>query len=90
MIHLNISGMTCKHCTDTVSKSLHSVDGVENVSVSLDPGTASVIASVNVKTSSLIDAIQAKGFEASVKPTAGSSDFTATMDSKSRRVQATQ
>ncbi len=83
MIHFNISGMTCKHCTDTVSKSLKSVDGVENVSVSLNPGTASVIASGNVKTSSLIDAIQAKGFEASVKPTTGSSDSTATMDSKS-------
>ena len=83
MIHLNISGMTCKHCTDTVSKSLKSVDGVENVSVSLNPGTASVIASGNVKTSSLIDAIQAKGFVASVKPTTGSNDSTATMDSKS-------
>ncbi len=83
MIHLNISGMTCEHCTDTVSKTLKSVDGVENVSVSLDEGSAAVIADGNVKTSSLIDAIEAKGFQASVKLTTGSSEFTGTRDSKS-------
>jgi mercuric reductase len=74
--------MTCEHCTDTVLKTLKSVDGVENVSVSLDQGAASVIAGGNVKTGSLIDAIEAKGFQASVKSTPVSSEFTGARDSK--------
>ena len=41
-IVLNIEGMTCDHCTKTISKALTGLDGIEKVTVNLDTGRASV------------------------------------------------
>ena len=40
---LNITGMTCGHCSMTVEKKLQALDGVEKVVVSLDENAATVI-----------------------------------------------
>jgi len=64
MIELKISGMTCDHCVDTVSTALTSIDGVDNVDVSLSAGTATIKSTNGVTTSAMIDAIEAKGFKA--------------------------
>lgn len=39
---LNISGMSCNHCKMKVEKALKTLDGVENVKVSLEAGQAVV------------------------------------------------
>ncbi|MBS4032492.1 MAG: heavy-metal-associated domain-containing protein [Clostridiales bacterium] len=41
-IVLNISGMTCNHCKMKVEKALKTLDGVEDVQINLDGGTADV------------------------------------------------
>ncbi|MES9830689.1 MAG: cation transporter [Candidatus Thiodiazotropha sp. DIVDIV] len=39
---LKVSGMTCPHCVNNVSKALHAVAGVEEAQVMLEEGTAVV------------------------------------------------
>jgi copper chaperone len=38
---IKISGMSCEHCVKAVTKALMDVDGIENISVSLEKGEAS-------------------------------------------------
>lgn len=40
--HLKITGMSCGGCVSTVTKALSAIDGVEDVSVSLEEGKATV------------------------------------------------
>jgi copper chaperone len=44
MIHKNIQveGMTCGHCVETVSQAVNSLDGISQVSVDLDKKQVSV------------------------------------------------
>lgn len=37
---LKISGMSCEHCVKAVTRALTDVDGIENISVSLEKGEA--------------------------------------------------
>lgn len=39
---LNVTGMTCDHCTHTVKSALEGVNGVRSARVDLDAGTAIV------------------------------------------------
>lgn len=39
---LNVTGMTCDHCTHTVKNALEGLDGVRAARVDLDAGTAIV------------------------------------------------
>jgi copper chaperone len=41
-IVLNVSGMTCNHCKMKVEKALKTLDGVEDVQINLEDGTADV------------------------------------------------
>lgn len=56
----NVSGMTCANCKASVEKHLQDVEGVENVSVDLDRGEATLTTSSSVATESLKDALPAK------------------------------
>ncbi|MDE5687367.1 MAG: permease [Paramuribaculum sp.] len=56
-----IKGMACAHCKANVEKSLSHVEGVEEVTVDLAKGTATV--SGNASDSSIIDAIKVAGYE---------------------------
>ena len=40
--HLNVTGMSCGGCVGSVTKALKAVDGVDDVSVSLEAGEATI------------------------------------------------
>lgn len=61
-IQLTITGMNCGHCVASVEKALNSVTGVEQVEVTLEPGTAVIRG--NAETDALIAAVSDAGFEA--------------------------
>lgn len=61
-IQLTITGMSCGHCVASVEKALNSVTGVEQVEVTLEPGTAVIRG--NAETDALIAAVSDAGFEA--------------------------
>ena len=41
--NVNVSGMTCGHCVSSVSEELEALNGVEDVSVDLNPGGLSTV-----------------------------------------------
>jgi copper chaperone len=63
-ITLSVTGMTCGHCAQSVTKALQAVAGVENVSVSLDTGRARVDGKASPGV--LIRAIEEEGYKAQV------------------------
>ncbi len=70
-VSLNISGMTCQSCANTVEKALKNVDGVKEAKVDLKNNTATVVlASATMAPTGLIKAVGDAGFEASEKTTA--------------------
>ena len=60
---IHIEGMMCKHCSAAVSNALKGVDGVSDVSVSLEEKTALVTLLKDVSDSVLKDAVTAADFE---------------------------
>ncbi len=74
MIELKVSGMTCDGCAAAVAGALRSLDGVDEVDVSLSAGTARVEASGRVTGKAMIDAIEAEGFGASANDIGDRSD----------------
>jgi len=69
---LRISGMTCDHCAKSIEEALNGVAGVVKADVSYEQGTAQVEIKDNVDSSTLIDAIKAKGFGADALDREGS------------------
>jgi len=63
-ITLGITGMTCNHCVHSVTKALQAVAGVENVSVNLGTGRASVVGKANP--GDLVHAVEEEGYQAQV------------------------
>ncbi|MBI3919409.1 MAG: heavy-metal-associated domain-containing protein [Betaproteobacteria bacterium] len=63
-ITLSVTGMTCGHCVQSVTKALQAVAGVEKVSVSLDTGRARVDGKASPGV--LIRAIEEEGYKAQV------------------------
>ncbi|MDQ7015964.1 MAG: cation transporter [Gammaproteobacteria bacterium] len=64
MMILNITGMSCGHCTAAVEKALLAVAGVESVTVDLETNSATVDGSAAVEV--LIAAVVEEGYEAVV------------------------
>ena len=62
---LKVGGMTCGHCSATVTKALKKVAGVESVEVDLGKGEAVVAGRAD--TQSLIQAVKDEGYEAELK-----------------------
>jgi copper chaperone len=62
-IELDIRGMTCNHCVAAVRKALEEVNGVEDVDVRLEPGSATVRGDADVE--DLVAAVKQAGYEAS-------------------------
>lgn len=46
---VNVSGMTCNHCVDSVSEEIKAIDGVENVKVDLNPRGVSTVTVTSAK-----------------------------------------
>lgn len=58
-----VEGMNCNHCAENVRKAIATVEGVEQVDVSLHEGTASVVGSA--KEEEIMQAVESIGFKAS-------------------------
>lgn len=63
-ITLSVTGMTCDHCVQSVTKALQAVAGVEKVSVSLDTGRARVDGKAGP--GALVRAVEEEGYKARV------------------------
>ncbi len=71
IINLDVTGMSCGHCTGTVDKALRGMDGVREVDVNLDTGRV-VVFGTGLSVPALIATIVERGFEASeAKPGGG-------------------
>jgi copper ion binding protein len=61
---LQIKGMSCAHCVQTVTKALESVPGVTKAQVTLETGIAAVqLSSDQVSAEQLRRAVQEVGYE---------------------------
>lgn len=60
---IKISGMSCAHCTGSVTRLLEGVPGISNVSVILSPGQASFEATPEVDLGQVKEAIRKIGFD---------------------------
>jgi copper chaperone len=60
---IKISGMSCAHCTGSVTKLLEATPGISNVSVTLTPGQAAFDAAAEVNLDRIKDAIRKIGFD---------------------------
>jgi copper chaperone len=61
MIQINVAGMSCQHCVNSVTAALTAVDPLAKVSVDLPAGTVRVDSTAPA--SSLTDAITDAGYE---------------------------
>jgi len=66
---LKVTGMSCDHCVQSVTKALQNVSGVRSVSVSLEQGRAEVEHSEDLSIQSLVDAVAKAGYSAEVQLT---------------------
>jgi copper chaperone CopZ len=62
--HLSLHGIKCHHCLATVEQALQKASGVEKVEIDQDSKSASVESYTSVE--SLISAVKAVGYDASV------------------------
>jgi len=63
-IELKVNGMSCGHCVRAVQEALEGVPGVDNVSVVLEPGHATVMGGPELDAAPLIAAIREEGYDA--------------------------
>ncbi len=62
-IELSIDGMSCEHCVARVKKALEAADGVTSVTVTLEPGAATIDGSA-LNRETLIGLVEDVGYEA--------------------------
>jgi len=60
---VKVKGMSCNHCVMAVTKALSEVEGVRNVRVDLEQGSASFESSEPVDMQKIIKQIENAGFE---------------------------
>lgn len=60
---MTIEGMMCGHCTGRVQKALEALDGVKEVTMSLENKTATIEADETVAEDSMIAAVTEAGYE---------------------------
>ncbi len=65
-IVLEIDGMTCGGCVNSVRKVLSSVPSVKTVDVSLAAGRATVVADSPVDPAALVAAVEDAGYDAKI------------------------
>ena len=63
MTTVKVKGMTCQHCVMAVTKALESIDGVTNVRVDLEAGTATYDETAPVDEEKIRGAIEDAGYE---------------------------
>ena len=60
---INVKGMTCPNCVKHVTKALSGMEGVSDVSVSLEAGTATFTASRDIPAADLAAVLDDAGYE---------------------------
>jgi copper ion binding protein len=60
---IKVNGMTCQHCVAAVTKALAAIDGVTNVVVDLDAGTATYDETDAVDAKAIRRALEDAGYE---------------------------
>ena len=60
---INVKGMTCPHCVKHVTKALSGMDGVSNVNVNLEAGTATFTAARDIPDTELAAVLDDAGYE---------------------------
>jgi copper ion binding protein len=65
-IEFNVTGMTCDHCVHAVTNAVKEVEGVADVSVSLEKKSA-VVTGELIDVAKVIAAIEEEGYEAALK-----------------------
>ena len=68
---LKISGMTCGHCVQSVTKALQSVSGVQLAAVDLTSGSALVKHNAGADAKAMIEAVAEEGYSAQLRNSAG-------------------
>lgn len=62
-IILDVQGMTCNHCVQSVEKAVGSLDGVADVKVALAEGKVEVqVTDANMTASKIAECIEEQGF----------------------------
>ena len=61
---LNVEGMSCEHCVNSVKEAAMSVDGVTGAKVSLEKKTAEITHGDDVPMERVIQAIEEEGYSA--------------------------
>ena len=69
-LDFQITGMTCDHCASTLQQALGQVRGVRSATVSYPARQATVALDAGVQAETLIKAIRAKGFDATLQSAA--------------------
>lgn len=69
-LDFQITGMTCDHCASTLQQALGQVRGVRSATVSYPARQATVALDAGVQAETLINAIRAKGFDATLQSAA--------------------
>lgn len=60
---IKIEGMSCNHCVMAVTKALQSIDGIENIKVSLEKGEAQFDEKKSVDPAVITAKIKKAGFD---------------------------
>ncbi len=63
MKSVKIKGMNCQHCVMAVTKALQAVEGIKNVSVDLQAGTASYEETKPVDAAVIAQAVKKAGYD---------------------------
>ena len=66
-VHLNVSGMTCDHCSGRVESALKAVSGVYGVYVDLAKGFAEIdFDDAKANQDTLVEAVASAGYQAEI------------------------
>lgn len=57
-----INGMTCGHCASAVTEELQTLDGVQNVTVNVDAGEATVVSAAPLAQEAVAAAVDEAGY----------------------------
>ena len=57
-----INGMTCGHCASAVTEELQNLDGVQNVTINVDAGEATVVSAAPLAQEAVAAAVDEAGY----------------------------
>lgn len=60
---INVAGMTCGHCVNSVTEELKKISGVSEVQVELDSGKVEITSTTEISPAAITDAITEAGYE---------------------------